>query len=194
VVRATIAVVALLIACNEERPRTAQDYVATCRPGGSSRDCYWSLKKAPAKMLPAGRLEGIEFRTELLAEPGQNRVTDGVSPRNATFLHVMKFNVGRDDVMTVLVKELGEPLKQGTPPLATMRLLEGAVWESDEGFWVCGDRVVAWYSKPVRTTSEQALPTEPARELERYVQPAPKSAALWGKVGQLLIGLDNGPH
>lgn len=188
--RRTILVLAglmALAACEKEHARRPVELLNTCRPGASTRECYLMLKKARRDLFPAGRLEGIEFHTVLLFDQGQ-RIPAGEAPKQGAFLYALKFTVGRDEVMNMLEAQLGNPLKRGRPPVPAPMVMEGDYWETEEGFWVCSETALAWYSKPIRTTDHRGLPLEPSPDLDRYVSPVPATAALWGKVGQLLIG------
>jgi hypothetical protein len=188
-----LAVALAVVACNKDRARGPLDYLSVCTPGRSTSECWWALEKAPQKTFPAGRLEGIEFRTELIPPPG-GRFIPGVKSKEGVFFYAMRFNVGREDVMKILQAELGEPLKSGIAPVHTFTVMEGDYWQTEEGFWVCGEKAVAWYSNTIRATDEAGIPVEPSADLNRYVGSVPTTAALWSKLGRVLIGSDTTPR
>jgi hypothetical protein len=54
----------------------------------------------------------------------------------------------------------------------------GDYWLVEDGIWILSEQAVLWYSKPQNRANE---PTD------RYVRPAPRSAAVWLKIGRLLV-------
>jgi hypothetical protein len=57
-------------------------------------------------------------------------------------------------------------------------------WVTEEGDWACSPAgTVHWYSLPL----EGFDPGNTQEHLDRFVKPAPKSAALWRKIGRALI-------
>ncbi len=179
-------------ACDRERKEGPLDYLEYCKPGGSTAQCSKRLERVVRlhkNMFPAGRLEGIEFRTEPLGPVLTGNYT-GKFQDAFVFLYMMKFNVGRDDVMKLLETELGEPMGNGEPPVHTREHLPGHFWRTADGFWVCGEKAVAWYSDPVHNVDSN----EWASDLDRYDRPVPTTAALWDKIGRTLIGLDSEPR
>lgn len=176
-------------ACGNRRTGGPLDYLAYCKPGGSTRECSQRLDRLPANMFPAGRLEGIEFRAQAIGRAVTGRHT-GKFEDGLVFFYAMKFNVGRDDVMQLLEAELGEPMGNGEPPVHTPEYLPGTFWRTAEGVWVCGEKAVAWYSDPIHNVDSHDW----ARDLDRYDRPVPTTAALWDKIGRMLIGADTDPR
>jgi hypothetical protein len=108
--------------------------------------------------------------------------------------YTIRFNVGREYVMELLERELGPPMGRGEPPVLTLAGPFGDYWQTEEGYWVCFDRGVAWYGPPYVVHDWQAPPGSPTWKPYPDVQPVPKTAALWKKIGRMLIGTDLKPR
>jgi hypothetical protein len=111
------------------------------------------------------------------------------APKDYVFAYSMKFNVGRDDIEQLLTSGLGERLGEGIAPVHTFNTLEGDFWQTDEGFWICGKNAVTWSSTPFRRDDQHVL-VEGFADVDHFVRPVPNTAALWKRLGRVLIGSD----
>lgn len=189
---AFLAVLALSSSCGRHQTGGPLDYLYACSPGASMYGCVQMLKHAPSNMFPAGRLESMDAHVKLI-DDAQGSVVSYGPATHFVFAYTFYFNVGRDDVVALLTKNLDDRMGQGIAPTRTFAKYEGDYWRSEDGFWICGDHALTWISNPIRDEKDYAADETSAR-VDHYVQRWPKTATLWEMVGRLLIGFDTAPR
>lgn len=176
----------ILIACDSTEPRSALDYVALCAPGQRFSECDEALQSArgakkPA--LPTNDLVKIEVEGSLLISRD-----DPYPSKSGAFKYVMTFRDGygtvRARVLELIVAQLGELTRiKGTAPIADPECPGGDYWVASDGIWILSDTKVTWYSKPIVGLARASnFPSA-----DKYRQAAPSSAALWRKIGHVLV-------
>lgn len=192
-VRASTVLLLSVLACSSKTadPVTPLDYVAQCAPGRRYSKCVDALAREHAReetitatghsgTFPANDLVDMSVLVAHLAD-GPPPFSPNTSSTVA-FRHAMEFRDGygtvRARVLDLLRHELGPPTNTGIPPVPDPMVHAGDFWIVEDGTWILSELSVLWYSKPVSHGSD---PTD------SYVRSAPKSAAIWMKLGRLLV-------
>lgn len=185
-----ITLVLVLVACNT-KPQTALDYVELCAPGQAFVACERALadlrtsRKAP---IPINDLVAIKVEAPRLWVPGRRPYT---RPRRGAFKHMIMFRDGygtvRARVQALIAPQLGESTRiKGTPPIDDPDCPGGDYWVASEGLWILNDTTVTWYSTPFEDLpAKHNFPRDP--DGNEYRRPAASSAALWRKIGHVLV-------
>jgi hypothetical protein len=176
--------------CGGSRARQAISKVEKCTPGLSYEACR-ETTSATDEALPEGSLLAIRANlTSVVTDPTPTQPLHVVV--RFVFVYSMQFGKGADcgTVSRVMEPQLGPPA-HGLPPAlrspsdhAPMNP-DAIYWVTEEGDWACSPAgSVEWYSLPLEGYDSGS---SDAYHLDRFVKPAPKSAALWRKLGRALI-------